>query len=148
MYNKKKEDCHKDPDVPSLFRYLSKLMEKNFNSQLEQVGLTSQQGRAIFFICHQGQVRQSEIQEHLKLNKSTTSGLVKRMLNNELIAKSDRSHGHYIVLTEKGRNTIDCFHRVRDNCREQLLNGFTSEEQEKIKEILKRMIDNIEEGNK
>lgn len=148
---KKENQCCniKEAEILGLFRYLNKQLELSFNAKLENLGLTSQQGRIVFFINYHTSilkmtVRQSDIEEHFRLTKSTVSGLVNRLINNGFIQKDDRDHGYAITLTEKGEKTVYTFQNTNAEMRETLLKGFTKEEKDRIKESLKHMIDNME----
>ncbi|MFA7032755.1 MAG: MarR family transcriptional regulator [Bacilli bacterium] len=148
---KKENQCCniKEAEILGLFRYLNKQLELSFNAKLEKLGLTGQQGRIVFFINYHTNVlkmtvRQSDIEERFRLTKSTVSGLVNRLINNEFIQKDDRSHGYAITLTEKGKKTVSTFKSANAEMREILLKGFAKDEKDRIKESLKHMIDNME----
>jgi len=148
---KKENQCPniKEAEILGLFRYLNKQLELSFNAKLENLGLTSQQGRIVFFINYHTNilkmtVRQSDIEEHFRLTKSTVSGLVNRLINNGFIQKDDRDHGYAITLTEKGKKTVCTFKSANAEMRETLLKGFAKDEKDRIKDSLKHMIENME----
>lgn len=152
MKNLKPCTVNKDSELFGLFRYLNKQMELSFNARLENLGLTSQQGRAIFFIHYhavilQELVKQSDLERHLRLSKSTISGLVKRLTNNGFIEKADANHHYAINLTEKAILTVSNFKKANEEIRAKLLQGFSKEEIETTKCAFKRMIDNMEGKN-
>jgi MarR family transcriptional regulator, repressor for mepA len=148
---KKEKLCplNREPELLGLFRYLNKQLDLSFNARLENLGLTSQQGRIIFYINHHNKVlneiiKQSDLEHHFHLSKSTISGLVKRLTNNGFIEKSDAHHHFAISLTEKAKLTINNFKKANEEMRDKLLKGFSEEEKEKMKQSLKMMIENLE----
>lgn len=148
---KKEKLCplNREPELLGLFRYLNKQLDLSFNARLENLGLTSQQGRIIFYINHHNKVlneiiKQSDLEHHFHLSKSTISGLVKRLTNNGFIEKSDAHHHFAISLTEKAKLTINNFKKANEEMRDKLLKGFSEEEKEKMKQSLKLMIENME----
>ncbi|HOZ02461.1 MAG TPA: MarR family transcriptional regulator [Bacilli bacterium] len=148
---KKEKLCpmNREPELLGLFRYLSKQLDLSFNARLESLGLTSQQGRIIFYIHHHNKflneiIKQNDLERHFHLSKSTISGLVKRLTNNGFIEKADAHHHFAISLTEKAKLTINNFKKANEEMRDKLLKGFSEEEKEKMKQSLKLMIENME----
>ncbi len=148
---KKEKLCplNKEPELLGLFRYLNKQLDLSFNARLENLGLTSQQGRIIFYIHRHNKIlneiiKQSDLERHFHLSKSTISGLVKRLTNNGFIEKADAHHHFAISLTEKAKLTINNFKKANEEMRDKLLKGFSEEEKEKMKQSLKLMIENME----
>ena len=150
---KKEKRCtpNKEMELLGLIRYLNKQLNLSFNARLENLGLTSQQGRIIFFIhfhtvvCDEI-VKQSDLEHSFRLSKSTISGLVKRLTNNGFIEKADAHHHYAITLTEKAKLIITNFQKANEATRETLLKGFSKEKQEEMKRLLKQMIANMEES--
>ncbi|HNX16478.1 MAG TPA: MarR family transcriptional regulator [Bacilli bacterium] len=148
----RKEKCcsvNREPELLGLFRYLNKQLELSFNARLENYGLTSQQGRVIFFINYHTNilkeiVKQSDLEHHFRLSKSTISGLVKRLTNNGFIEKGDSNQNYAINLTEKGEKTISSFKKANEETRDILLRGFSEDKKEEMKQSLRQMIDNLE----
>src|SRR5574344_1923540 len=125
---KKEKLCplNREPELLGLFRYLNKQLDLSLNARLENLGLTSQQGRIIFYINHHNKVlneiiKQSDLEHHFHLSKSTISGLVKRLTNNGFIEKSDAHHHFAISLTEKAKLTINNFKKANEEMRDKLL---------------------------
>lgn len=148
---KKEKLCplNREPELLGLFRYLNKQLDLSFNARLENLGLTSQQGRIIFYINHHNKVlneiiKQSDLEHHFHLSKSTISGLVKRLTNNGFIEKSDAHHHFAISLTEKAKLTINNFKKANEEMRDKLLKGFSEEQKVEMIKSLKHMIANME----
>jgi MarR family multiple gene transcriptional regulator MgrA len=148
---KKENSCqpNREPELLGLFRYLNKQLDLSFNARLENLGLTSQQGRVIFYIHYHNIVlneiiKQSDLENHFHLSKSTISGLVKRLTNNGFIEKADAHHHYAISLTEKAKLTINNFKKANEETRDKLLKGFSEEQKVGMKQSLKLMIENME----
>ncbi len=148
---KKEKPClsTKEPELLGLFRYLNKQLDLSFNARLENLGLTSQQGRVIFYIHYHNIalneiVKQSDLERHFHLSKSTVSGLVKRLTNNGFIEKADAHHHYAISLTEKAKSTMSNFKKANEETRDKLLKGFSEEQKEEMKQSLILMIENVE----
>jgi MarR family multiple gene transcriptional regulator MgrA len=148
---KKENLCppNREPELLGLFRYLSKQLDLSFNARLENLGLTSQQGRIIFYIHYHNMIlheiiKQSDLERHFHLSKSTISGLVKRLTNNGFIEKADAHHHYAISLTEKAKLTINNFKKANEETRDKLLKGFSEEQKVVMKQSLKLMIENME----
>jgi len=140
---------NREPELLGLFRYLNKQLDLSFNARLENLGLTSQQGRIIFYIHYHNMIlheiiKQSDLERHFHLSKSTISGLVKRLTNNGFIEKADAHHHYAISLTEKAKLTINNFKKANEETRDKLLKGFSEEKKEEMKQLLKLMIENME----
>lgn len=145
--------CKREPEIPGLIRYLNKQLDLLFNANLGKCGLTNQQGRIVLFIhCRaykcQDVVYQSDIEEHLKLSKSTVSGLINRLINNNFIQKGNEVDSRALVLTEKGLETVSLFRQAQDATREQLLKGYSEDQRKQIKQTIRQMIENVEEMKK
>lgn len=89
-------------------------------------------------------IKQSDLERHFHLSKSTVSGLVKRLTNNGFIEKADVHHHYAISLTEKAKLTINNFKKANEETRDKLLNGFSEEQKEEMIKSLKHMIANME----
>lgn len=135
-------------DVISYIKFLNKLLTLDFDKRLSEYGLTCQQGRVLFYIyrkTNEGlEVHQNDIEKQFNLSKSTVSGLVKRMMKNDLINKN-QSHP-YCTLTpsEKGCGIVDNIHKNRLKTTNKILQGFDEKQQKEINNLLEKMIKNME----
>lgn len=137
-------------DVIPKIRYLNKIMNKDFDSKLEKIGLTHQQGRVIIYIycknvCDKQIVNQKDLETHFKLSKSTVSGLVTRLKSKNLIKKTSKGTHSEITLSEEALNKIEQLDKTRYELQNSLYKGFSSMEKRNINKYLDRFIKNMEE---
>lgn len=138
----------KEKDLLFYIKVLDKKICEDFDSRLEKWGLTSQQGRILFFVyrlnkCENVLVHQSDIESHFHLSKSTVSGLVNRLINNGFIKKVDGTRYPTLEPTEKGIEVIDNIHKSREITLERLLTGVDEAERKQIENGLKMLIRNM-----
>ena len=139
-----------DQDVLFLIRKLSKDLANDFDKRLNEYGLTSQQGRALFFINKRVNfdhvdVHQVDLENRFELSKSTVSGLVKRMEKNGLITIVKDKNRSSLIPTEKSLQIIDKMHERRTTTIEKLFKGIEEGRRKEIIEGIKKLISNIEE---
>ena len=134
-------------------RYLNKLINADFDNRLSECGLTSQQGRILFFVyCKTNNageiVHQNDIENEFHLSKSTVSGLVKRMEKKEFI-KIEKQHPYAVVKpTDKGEEIITHLRKKRESAIERILAGIDKKDRECFLKTLNKMISNLEGGEK
>ena len=136
----------KSQDIIFLIKHLSKLLEKSLDETTQKLGLTPQQGRILWYLLRNEdqKIKQVDIEKRFSLSKSTVSGLIKRMLNKELISR-DKKDNHLEIAPE-GRKIMDDFNKCNESLREDLLKDFSQEERSRIFKTLYSMIDVMEGG--
>ena len=144
------EEIKFDQDVLFLIRKLNKDLGIDFDKRLNEYGLTSQQGRALFFINKRVNfdhvdVYQVDLENRFELSKSTVSGLVKRMEKNGLINIVKDKNRSSLIPTEKSLQIIDKMHERRISTIEKLFKGIEEDRRKEIIEGIKKLISNIEE---
>lgn len=142
------ENTKFDPDLIWQIKHLQKLLKNDFEERLAKFDLTCEQGRALFFIHYSTkdgkEVHQNDIQNRFHLSKSSVSGLISRMIKNELIEKT--SSGQYSILspTQKGIEITEYFRETRLKTINKLFNGFSSKEKDQITSNINKLINNME----
>ena len=126
---------------------LSKMLNKNFDSNLEESGLTSVQGRSLLYIWRNKNIgvtlTQKELGDFFGLSKSTTSELIHRMKSKDLIHTEIENKKVYLLLTEKGLSLIDVILKGREETVKRLESSLKPEEAQLIKNYLKTLITNV-----
>ena len=137
-----------DTDPFFLMRILNKKMRADFDEILAEHGLTTQQGRIVFFVhrsnnfCHK-EVRQVDIEKEFGLSKSTVSGLIDRMENSGFVKRNPSGKSFTIVLTDKSEKVIDFIHENMMIYEEQILKDIPKEDVDKMLANLKKMLTNL-----
>lgn len=115
-----------------------KIMKHN----LSQFDVTPAQYAVLYCLWTEGATTPKEISERLKLEGSTVSGILERMERKELIVRHiDVDDRRYIQveLTEKGKSLEGPVLEVVEQTNQKIMNAFSEEKQEKIKDVLKKL---------
>ena len=136
-------------DTIFLIKYLNKLVDSDFDHRLMDYGLTSQQGRILFFVhrknCKEGiEIHQNDIEQEFHLSKSTVSGLVKRMEKKGIISV-EKQHPYAII--KPAQAGLDIIMHLRDRRKEaidKLLKDLDENKQKELIELLNKLIENME----
>lgn len=144
------ENLSKREELLFLIKFIDKEFKKDFESRLSEYGLTSQQGRLLFYIsCNNKngrKVRQVDIENHFKLTKSTVHGLIDRMEKAGLVLKKKEGPNQYIEISEKTEGILMHVFAKRNECLEKMLTGVTDEEIETVHRILSKIYGNKDKG--
>ena len=137
-----------DFDILFLIRYINKMLHHDLNERLRQYGLTSTQGRIIFYIsCNESndiKTSQTDIIDRFSLSKSTVSEMIKRLETKGYVKKvTQEKNKTYIELTDYSKSLIKTFETNREKTKQTLINDLSPSDQEKLKEYLHKMINNM-----
>ena len=138
----------REEDILFLVKKLNKELVTDFDRRLNEYGLTSQQGRTLFFINRKvnyehSEVNQKDLEQRFELSKSTVSGLVKRMEKNGLITIIRNRNKCSLIPTEKSEQIIANMQKSRSHIIEKLFQGFSQEDKERIIKNTQKLIENI-----
>ncbi len=125
---------------------VSHFMQNQYNRNLSELGLTMAQAKVLYLLFNDGSQSQSELQKRLFIKGSTMNGIIESMQKRELISKSDSLEDRrtkIIALTEKGRLLEEKLWHEMSQLDQELVTGFSKEEQEVLISWLKRMQNNI-----
>lgn len=142
----------RDKDSFSQFRYFINLMESRVHELGEQYGvenLAGPQGFAVLYLRENEdkEVFIKDIERKLKISKSVTSNLIKRMEKNgfiEVVPSEVDKRYKRVVLTELGKaksKGIDAFHTA---IHKQIFDGISREELEISGRVFDRILKNLE----
>ena len=144
------EKLSKKEEIIFLIKFIDKEFRADFQSRLSEYGLTSQQGRLLFYIsCNNknGQkVRQVDIEKHFQLTKSTVHGLIDRMEKAGLVIKRKEDKNQYIEISEKTEGILMHVFDKRTECLDKLLRGVSEEEIETLHSLLSKIYANKDKG--
>ncbi|MBL6537979.1 winged helix-turn-helix transcriptional regulator [Streptococcus suis] len=132
---------------------------RNLLNQIEQISetiakeydvehLAGPQGWALLFIAERSDIETfvKDIETELRISKSVTSNLVKRMEKNGFIqvlpSQVDRRYKQ-VVLTEKGQSKICHLKAFHEEMHRSLFQGIQKEEFQLIKQVADQLKENI-----
>ncbi|MBB5174274.1 MarR family winged helix-turn-helix transcriptional regulator [Texcoconibacillus texcoconensis] len=127
---------------------VSHLIQKRHNQNLAKYDLTTSQAKVLYFLTKHGEQTQVELQRRLYIQASSMNGIIDSMRKNDLIEK--RNHPNdgrtkVIQLTDKGSDLEKQLWSEVEIQDEELLEGFTNEEQQLMISWLKRIETNMKD---
>ena len=138
--------------VGLLIKFINGRVVTKINKNLADFNLTGVQHEILCFIDrneHERDVFQKDIEKCLKLTNPTVTGIVKRLEEKEMIARCPSStDARYKCLhvTEKGKDVIcKSFKFGADNIEKQLVKDLSDDEVKMLKDLLYRVLKNMEE---
>lgn len=144
------ENLSKREELIFLIKFIDKEFRKDFESRLSEYGLTSQQGRLLFYIScnskNDKKIRQVDIENHFQLTKSTVHGLIDRMEKAGLVFKKKDGPNQYIEISEKTEGILMHVFAKRNECLNKMLTGVSDEEIETVHQILSKIYSNKNRG--
>jgi DNA-binding MarR family transcriptional regulator len=128
------------------------LFRERADARMTKYDVTPLQAHVIMYLAHcDGQSTQQALGRHLRVKPSTVNGIVDRMVERGLVARSaDESDARRrrIALTRTGQTHLDQFYRELREMERLFEAGFTPEELAQFHSLLSRMIHNLEEDRK
>ena len=125
------------------------LARERMDARLSQYDMTPAQTHTLLYLYrHNGMSPQCEVIRHLKVKPSTVNGILDRMEEKELVARSvsgSDARQKLITLTEKGIKLQKQLHQAFEETEQLMMNGLSSEEREIFFFCLERVIQNLEE---
>ena len=144
------EKPSKREEIVLLVRFIDKVFKADFQSRLSEYGLTSQQGRLLFYISwnkkNGRKIRQVDIENHYQLTKSTVHGLVDRMEKAGLVYKIKDGTNQYIEISEKTEGILMYVFDKRNEVLDKMLNNVSNEEIETLHQLLCKIYENRDKG--
>ena len=144
------ETRSKREELVFLIKFIDKQLKSDFQSRLSEYGLTSQQGRLLFYIsCNQKngvKIRQVDIEKHYQLTKSTVHGLIDRMEKADLIIKRKEGSNQYIEISQKSEDILSHVFSKRLESLNKMLADVSDEEVETLHALLSKIYQNLDKG--
>lgn len=131
-----------------LFKQISLLNEKARNNELNKLDVTSQQAMIIIYLYkyRDRKLNQKDIENKFDVSKASISGLLNRLESKGFIYRSNESDDarcKNVYLTQAGiniRNSLFNYYERKEN---ELVAGFSKEEEDTLRFLLKKVRDNI-----
>ncbi len=133
--------------VVILHRWIEIFMRRsmrNFLLYSKESGLSMSQIGALFQIHRKGTCGVSDIGDDLGITSAAASQMLERLVNQGLIVRSEDPHDRrvkQIILTEKGRKTLQEGIQARQSWLDDLAKIMTPKEQDQVVAALKIMIE-------
>ena len=128
------------------------LFRERADARMAKYDVTPVQAHVIMYLSHWGgQTTQQALGGHLRVKPSTVNGIVDRMVERGLVARSaDESDARRrrIALTQTGQAQLDLFRREMRETERLFESSFTPEELTQFHSLLNRVIQNLEEDRK
>lgn len=125
------------------------LARERMDARLSRYDVTPAQAHAMLYLCRSGgTASQSELTKYLKVRPSTANGILDRMCEKGLVARSvrgDDARCRQISLTPQGSSQLDVLERNFQEAEAVLLQGFTPQESGTLRTLLERILHNLEE---
>ncbi len=127
-------------EVAKLFHDVGKKLKHGMRKSFENMGITMPQGMVIGTLFKHGEMKISELSNHLGLSNSTVSGVVDRLEKQEIVERVRSEVDKrivYVKLTAQFAKVHKNFHTIAEENIEKILDKATDDEVEKIIEGLK-----------
>jgi DNA-binding MarR family transcriptional regulator len=116
-----------------------------FQRKLAPYGLGHGQVPVLMYIAHHEGVTQHQVSEHFRLDKGSTSSLMKGLEAHEFIVKKRDEKDRRvfrIYMTHRTKELLPVFYEIFRGWTGLLLDGFEEDEREEAFELLNRMLEN------
>ena len=125
------------------------LSRERMDARLTQYDVTPAQTHVLLYLYHHGgQAPQGQVTEYLKVKPSTANGILCRMEEKGLVARTvsgTDARQRLISLTEKGEAKQEIFKKVFLETEELMMRDLSPEEKETLFALLQRVAHNLEE---
>ncbi|MTK10750.1 MAG: MarR family transcriptional regulator [Clostridiaceae bacterium] len=126
----------------------AKKISDEFNDRLSELGITRVQWIALYYLGKHKSISQIELADQMDIKPSTTARLIDRMERDGFVKRerdiNDRRTVN-LMITDKGREFREKLFPVGEKMSEDVSKGISEEEIEIFKNVLKKMVDNINE---
>jgi len=138
--------------VISLISHLHTATADFTNKRLSEKGkLISSHGFILFLLSEEERLTMGEISKRINRDKSTTTALMKKLKEQELIIEEpskEDSRVKYISLTKKGEEYNELTSQISKDLLSQCYKGFSTDEKKELLRLLEKMNDNLDNSLK
>ena len=125
------------------------VFQKRLLNALKKASLTAGQPKVLDYLKDHDGAGQKEIAAACHIEPATLTSVLNRMEEKGMIERRMRNGNRrslYVFLTEKGKELSDVVEREFDRAEEQALAGFSPEEREECRRMLRRICENLTES--
>lgn len=149
LLNERRRIMHQKEDLGPMLGCCGHLARERMDARMNRCGVTPAQAHALLYLhFHGGQAPQVELTEFLRVKPPTANGILSRMEEKELICRTVSpadARCRIVALTEKGQERQEEIHQCFLDAERMMAEGFTEEETQRLKSLLRRVIQNLEE---
>ena len=127
------------------------VFQKRLLNALKKASLTAGQPKVLDYLKDHDGAGQKEIAAACHIEPATLTSVLNRMEEKGMIERRMRNGNRrslYVFLSEKGKELSDVVEREFDRAEEQALAGFSPEEREECRRMLRRICENLTENVK
>ena len=127
------------------------VFQKRLLNALKKASPTAGQPKVLDYLKDHDGAGQKEIAAACHIEPATLTSVLNRMEEKGMIERRMRNGNRrslYVFLTEKGKELSDVVEREFDRAEEQALAGFSPEEREECRRMLRRICENLTENVK
>lgn len=140
------------PDLGRMIAYCARLGMVYNDKRLRRAGydITPVQSHVLIYLSCLGAgqtVNQRDLERELRLKPSTVNGIISRLEEKGYItrrASPTDGRCRLVSLTEAGQKKVDAFHTVMSGTSQRFSSCLSEGEEETLRELLSRIIDNLE----
>lgn len=125
----------------------SKILSESLNKKLLDHGVTKSQWICMYYINKEKNISQKRISDFISASEPTTTGLLKRIEDLDLIKRKvdpKDKRKNIIELTKKGKKLNKELEEIAEKFRDKCLENVSSQEQEIFLNVLDKMINSVE----
>jgi len=142
-----REESSED-SIHKLYQRVYKNLITLIRSELEPYDFNRGEFPLLFKLIKKGDgITQKEICEMLYISKSTTSKIIKRLVEKGYLRKEkdpEDKRASRIFLTDKKDKIEDLIKEIDQKAENKMLEGFDTEEREELRGYLERILDNLD----
>ncbi|MFD3166369.1 MarR family winged helix-turn-helix transcriptional regulator [Herpetosiphon sp. NSE202] len=144
------EDEHRSSllsSISDMIRQLTWLSHRQSSQTMERLGLTLSQAILLIALdAHQGRASMSDLGRITQHAPATLTGIVDRLINNDLVARERDEQDRRVVfveLTDAGRKKIEAINAERYRDMSQLMEQFDNQELALLADIVQRFVQEL-----
>ncbi|AET61116.1 MarR family winged helix-turn-helix transcriptional regulator [Paenibacillus terrae] len=125
---------------------IARALDSISNIEFKEYDLTKGQYLYLVRICENPGIIQEKLAEMIKVDRTTASRAIKKLVINGFIEKKEDNHNKKnkkLFPTEKGNNVYPFIKRENDHSNNVALEGFSEREVETIFNLLQRVRENV-----
>ncbi len=132
--------------IARILNYIVNRNRSNVSADLKKEELTHADARILLILNHQGCLLQDDLVKQMYIDKSAVTrmlqNLIKKGYVKKKISEEDKRFA-YVELTETGKNMLPVVGKVFDRHNQQMLLGFTKEEEQILRNMLDKITKNV-----